>query len=1013
MPFEFLSDEQVARYGRFPKEPSVAELEQFFRLDRPALDKLASKRRPATRLGWAVQWGTVRMLGVFLTENPTAVPGGVVAFAAEQLDLDPVCFPDYTQRQQTAYEHAWEIRDLLGYRDFADCEAEVRRYVAARVWSTTEGPRALFDRARVHLLKERVLLPGITVLTRLVGEVRKEENARLHRTLAERTGPELGSVLAGLLRVPEGRRVSELERLRTPPTRASGRVLTAELRRVAEIGELRAGVVRVDPVPAVKMTALARYGLASKAPTLRELEEDRKAATLLATVRHLETSSVDDTLDVLDLLITSNLLARAERAGKAEQLRTFPKLRSAARTMASAMEVLMGAPEATADRLVSLVEVWKAIEEVVPRERLAAAVETVAAFVPVTDDDAAAEWRAELVKRYRTVQGFIELLLEVIGFRAVAAGGPVLAMVRTAAAMAKGRRRYAPGDIAAHEHLITGAWRPLVYRNPDLPDGQIDKAAFVLCAVMHLHQALRRRDVFAEGADRWSDPRARLLEGAAWEAARPKILTSLELEIEPAAHLAELASALEGAYTRVLGGLGANTAVQFTGGKLQVEKLGAAEEPPLMKEFRALIEAMLPRLDFPELLLEVFDRTGLPADFTHISGADSPMEDSATSLCGLIVAEACNVGLVPIEKPNVPALTRARLLQVDQGYLRAETISAANARLISAQAGLDIVKTWGGGQIASADGLRFVVPVQNLHTGHNPTYFGRQRGATWLNVVNDQVMGIGGLVVPGTLRDSLFILDAIHNLDSDNRPETVITDTASYSDIVFGLFAICGYQFSPRIADLGDTRLWRTNTRAVYGPLDHMSRHTIRLDRIRAHWGDMLRVAGSLTMGTFRAYDLIRMLSADGRTTGLGDAFAHYGRIFKTLHLLQFISDSGYRRMIGTQLNVQEGRHRLVRKICFGNRGQLRQRYREGMENQLGTLGLALNAVVWWNTLYLDAAVKQLREQGFPATEDMCARLSPIRYDHINFLGRYAFTRADLTTGLRPFHEQAANAERY
>jgi hypothetical protein len=73
----------------------------------------------------------------------------------------------------------------------------------------------------------------------------------------------------------------------------------------------------------------------------------------------------------------------------------------------------------------------------------------------------------------------------------------------------------------------------------------------------------------------------------------------------------------------------------------------------------------------------------------------------------------------------------------------------------------------------------------------------------------------------------------------------------------------------------------------------------------------------------------------------------------------------------------------------------------------------ALNAVVWWNTLYLDAAVKQLRGQGFPATEDMCARLSPIRYDHINFLGRYAFTRADLTTGLRPFHEQAANAEGY
>ncbi|WP_246268688.1 transposase [Acrocarpospora macrocephala] len=122
------------------------------------------------------------------------------------------------------------------------------------------------------------------------------------------------------------------------------------------------------------------------------------------------------------------------------------------------------------------------------------------------------------------------------------------------------------------------------------------------------------------------------------------------------------------------------------------------------------------------------------------------------------------------------------------------------------------------------------------------------------------------------------------------------------------------------------------------------------------------------------------------------------------------MSDTGYRRMIGTQLNVQEGRDRLARKIAFGNRGQLRQRYRDGLEDQLGALGLALNAVVWWNTLYLDAAVSRLRADGFPATQEMCARLSPIAYDHINFLGRYAFSRADLAAGLRPFHDGTIDA---
>lgn len=57
----------------------------------------------------------------------------------------------------------------------------------------------------------------------------------------------------------------------------------------------------------------------------------------------------------------------------------------------------------------------------------------------------------------------------------------------------------------------------------------------------------------------------------------------------------------------------------------------------------------------------------------------------------------------------------------------------------------------------------------------------------------------------------------------------------------------------------------------------------------------MLRVAGSLQTGKVRAYDLLRMMTSGNRMTGLGDAFAHYGRIFKTLHLLQSIDSEAHR----------------------------------------------------------------------------------------------------------------------
>jgi hypothetical protein len=83
----------------------------------------------------------------------------------------------------------------------------------------------------------------------------------------------------------------------------------------------------------------------------------------------------------------------------------------------------------------------------------------------------------------------------------------------------------------------------------------------------------------------------------------------------------------------------------------------------------------------------------------------------------------------------------------------------------------------------------------------------------------------------------------------------------------------------------------------------------------------------------------------------------------------------------------------VARATCHGNRGEIRQRYREGQEDQLGALGLVVNVLVLWNTLYTEAALNHLRSRGEdvkPEAEDV-ARLSPLEYQHINFLGRYSF----------------------
>ena len=50
----------------------------------------------------------------------------------------------------------------------------------------------------------------------------------------------------------------------------------------------------------------------------------------------------------------------------------------------------------------------------------------------------------------------------------------------------------------------------------------------------------------------------------------------------------------------------------------------------------------------------------------------------------------------------------------------------------------------------------------------------------------------------------------------------------------------------------------------------------------------------------------------------------------------------------------------MVAIIVAGKRGELRQRYKEGQEDQLGALGLVVNAIVLWNTRYMDAVLTGL-----------------------------------------------------
>ncbi|WIK11669.1 Tn3 family transposase (plasmid) [Klebsiella pneumoniae] len=413
--------------------------------------------------------------------------------------------------------------------------------------------------------------------------------------------------------------------------------------------------------------------------------------------------------------------------------------------------------------------------------------------------------------------------------------------------------------------------------------------------------------------------------------------------------------------------------------------LASLDEPDSLKRLSKMISDLLPPVDLTELLLEINAHTGFADEFFHASEASARVDDLPVSISAVLMAEACNIGLEPLIRSNVPALTRHRLNWTKANYLRAETITSANARLVDFQATLPLAQIW-----VEENGIcrwnALCYASQNNQCRTEPQILCITEDHLY-NFVSDQYSGFHGIVIPGTLRDSIFVLEGLLEQETGLNPTEIMTDTAGASELVFGLFWLLGYQFSPRLADAGASVFWRMDHDADYGVLNDIARGQSDPRKIVLQWDEMIRTAGSLKLGKVQVSVLVRSLLKSERPSGLTQAIIEVGRINKTLYLLNYIDDEDYRRRILTQLNRGESRHAVARAICHGQKGEIRKRYTDGQEDQLGTLGLVTNAVVLWNTIYMQAALDHLRAQGETLNDEDIARLSPLCHGHINMLG--------------------------
>ncbi|MBG9798810.1 hypothetical protein ABD73_14215 [Brevibacillus laterosporus] len=136
-------------------------------------------------------------------------------------------------------------------------------------------------------------------------------------------------------------------------------------------------------------------------------------------------------------------------------------------------------------------------------------------------------------------------------------------------------------------------------------------------------------------------------------------------------------------------------------------------------------------------------------------------------------------------------------------------------------------------------------------------------------------------------------------------------------------------------------------------------------------------------------------------------ALREMGRIEKTIFILYYISSESMQRRIQRGLNKGEAMNALARAIFFGKHRELRERALQDQLQRASALNILINAISIWNTVYLGKATDLLRSKR-ALREDLLKNMSPLGWEHINFLDEYRFDSKGVTTleSLRPLNQE-------
>lgn len=976
-----LTSEERLRCIEMPNDIDERTLAVYFTLTSYDLDVIKEHRRDYNRLGFALQLCILRYLGCTLSDIKI-IPDIILNYLAQQLNIgiQKETFELYSVREATKYEHLQKIRQIYSFKNFNINEYRNILKVLYHTALCNDTPIYLIETAIKTLKEAKIIIPAITTIERAAWEARKMAENKVFKllcsTLTLSQKEKLDNVI---LPIPDSDK-TYLGWLKQTTGHSSPETFLKVIEKLEYIRkfELQIDTSTIHPN---RLRQLSKIGERHKPYSLRRFPDNKRCAILVAYLVSLSQDLTDQAFEIHHRQILT-LQNKGRRAQEELQKKNGKSINEKVVHFANLGSALIKARDENIDPFIT-------IESIMPWDKMVESVKEANNLLRPIDYD----YLDLLVNKFPHLRKYTPILLKSLEFKSVKSLESLMKALNTIREMNESGKRKMPEN--APQDFISNRWKKYVYEK----DGNINRHYYEMAALTELCNNVRSGNVWIEGSKQHKDFNEYIISSKEWKSVSD---VGLAVNLSADNYIEERKEALQNKLKFLSENIDSIESIEFNKDGFSIQRL-EKDTPAEAKELSQSLYNLIPRIKLTDLLTEVANWTQFDKEFIHVSTGKKPNGNERAIIMATLMALGTNIGLSKMAE-STAGISYNQMANASQWRFYDEAITKAQAILVNFHHKLELSSLWGKGNTSSSDGMRVQVGVSSLHADANPHY-GFRKGVTIYRFTSDQFSSFYTKVINTNARDAVHVIDGLLYHETDLNIEEHYTDTAGYTDQVFGLSHLLGFRFAPRLRDLSDSKLYLIDKSECPENIDFLFNGKININLIKENYDDVLRLAYSIKEGIVSGSLIMSKLGSYSRQNKIATALREIGRIEKTIFILDYISNESLRRRIQKGLNKSEAMNALARSVFFGKHGELREKAIQDQLQRASALNVIINSINIWNTVYLTQAIKHLKSEE-KINEELLCHISPLAWEHINFLGDYSFDLKESTTlySLRPLN---------